>query len=110
MDANGEEEYEKALSHKFHSIVLSGKLPQAVCWATDREGGVGGVPPSGLHLHQYRATVSGSHLGEGPRYTSPPCENTICAAFEEYNDVPEVVPIDFMKNEVTWAALNLSGA
>ena len=33
------EEEEDRLARSFHSTVMSGKLQQAVCWATDREGG-----------------------------------------------------------------------
>ena len=40
----------------------------------------------------------------------PPKENPACAAFEEYEDVPETVPLDFMKDDVTWVASKLSGA
>ena len=40
----------------------------------------------------------------------PPVENTTCAAFEEYEDVPEAVPLDFTEDDVTWVASKLSGA
>ena len=40
----------------------------------------------------------------------PPVENPACAAFEEYDDVPETVPLDFTEDEVTWVTLQLSGA
>ena len=36
-------------------------------------------------------------------------ENTTWAAFEEYEDVPETVPLDFMEYEVMWVASKLSG-
>ena len=35
---SGEEE-EDAMARSFHDTMLSGKLRQAVCWATNREGG-----------------------------------------------------------------------
>ena len=40
----------------------------------------------------------------------PPMENPACAAFEEYEDVPETVPLDFTEDDVTWVASKLSGA
>ena len=40
----------------------------------------------------------------------PPVENPACAAFEEYGDVPETVPLNFTEDDVTWLASKLSGA
>ena len=40
----------------------------------------------------------------------PPVENPMCAAFEEYEEVPETVPLDFTEDDVTWVASKLSGA
>ena len=40
----------------------------------------------------------------------PPVENPTCSAFEEYKEVTETVPIDFMEDDVTWVASKLSGA
>ena len=37
-------------------------------------------------------------------------ENPTCADFKEYEEVPETVPLDFMKDDVTWVASNLSSA
>ena len=39
-----------------------------------------------------------------------PVENPTCAAFKEYGEVPETVPLDFTENDVTWVASKLSGA
>ena len=39
-----------------------------------------------------------------------PVENTTCAAFEEYEEVPKTVPLDFIEDDVTWVASKLSGA
>ena len=36
--------------------------------------------------------------------------NVTCAAFEEYEDVPETVHLDFTEDDVTWVASKLSGA
>ena len=40
----------------------------------------------------------------------PPVENTTCPAFEENEEVPETVPLDFMEDDVTWVASKLSCA
>ena len=40
----------------------------------------------------------------------PHVENTTCAAFKEYEDVHEMLPLDFMENDVTWGASKLSSA
>ena len=40
----------------------------------------------------------------------PPVENPACAAFEEYEDVPKTVPLDFTEDDVTWVASILSGS
>ena len=39
----------------------------------------------------------------------PPMENSACAAFKEYAEVPETVPIDFTEDDVTWVGSNISG-
>ena len=39
----------------------------------------------------------------------PPVENSVCAAFEEYEDVPKTVLLDFTEDDVTWVASRLSG-
>ena len=39
-----------------------------------------------------------------------PLENPICAAFEEYEEVPETVPFDFTEDYVMWVSSKLSGA
>ena len=40
----------------------------------------------------------------------PSMENPMCAAFEEYGEVPEMVPLDFMGDDVTWVTSKLYGA
>ena len=40
----------------------------------------------------------------------PPMENSAWAAFEEYGDVPERVPLNFTEYDVTWVASKLSYA
>ena len=39
-----------------------------------------------------------------------PMENPTCAAFEEYEEVPETVPLDFSEDDVMWVASKISGA
>ena len=40
----------------------------------------------------------------------PAVENPSCTAFEEYEEVPKTVPLNFTEDDVTWVASNLSGA
>ena len=37
-------------------------------------------------------------------------ENPTCAAFEEYEEVPETVPFNFTEDDVAWVASKLYGA
>ena len=39
-----------------------------------------------------------------------PVENPACADFEEYEEVPEMVPLDFTDDDVMWVASKLSSA
>ena len=39
-----------------------------------------------------------------------PVENPTCANFEDYEDVPEAVPLNFTEDNVIWVASKLSGA
>ena len=39
----------------------------------------------------------------------PPVENPTCAAFEDYGEVPDTVPLDFTEDDVTCVASKLSG-
>ena len=92
----------------FYETVLSGKLRQAVSRATNREGG-GCVLPGG------KCTKTGRPVADVlwekyPDMRAPPAENPACAAFEEYEDVPETVLLDFTEDVVSWVASKLSGA
>ena len=40
----------------------------------------------------------------------PPVENPACADFEEYEDMPKMVPLNFTEDDVTWVTSNLSDA
>ena len=39
-----------------------------------------------------------------------PMENTTCAVFEEYEEVPEMALLEFFEDDVTWFESNISGA
>ena len=88
--------------------MLSGKLRQDVRQATNREGG-------GWLLPDDQCTKTGRPVAEvlrekHPDMRVPPVENPACVAFEEYEEVPETVPLEFTEDEVTWVASKLSGA
>ena len=40
----------------------------------------------------------------------PPVENLMCAAFEKYEEVPEMVLLELSEDDVTWVASKLPGA
>ena len=40
----------------------------------------------------------------------PPVKNSTCAAFEEYEEVPETATLELLEDDVMWVASNLSGA
>ena len=40
----------------------------------------------------------------------PPVGNPMCAACEEYEEVPETVPLDFSEENITGVASKISGA
>ena len=97
-----------AVARGFHKTVLLWKLRQAVCWSTDREGG-------GCLLPNDQCTKTVGPVAEVLRENHldmrvPPVENTACAAFEDYGDVPKTAPLDFTEDDVTWVASKLSGA
>ena len=102
-----DEEEENAVVQSFHETVLSGKLRQAVRWATKREGG--GCLYTGDKCTKNGRLVADVLREKHPDMRVPPVENPVCAPFEEYEDVPETVPLDFTEEDVTWVALKLSG-
>ena len=106
--ASGRKEEEEAVSRSYHDKVLFGKLWQDVRWATAREG-------AGCLLPGEQCTKTGQPVaevlrGEHPDMRVPPVENPACAAFEEYGEVPKIVPLGFTEDDVTWEASKLSGA
>ena len=83
-------------------------MRKAICRATERER-VGCLLPN----DQY--TKTGQPVAEvlwekHPDTRVSPMENPTCAAFEEYGEMPETVPLDFTEEEVTWVETNISGA
>ena len=61
-------------------------------------------------MHENRTTGCRGTLGESPRHACPPVETPTCAAFEEYGEVTETVPLEFTEDDVMWVASKLSGA
>ena len=45
-----------------------------------------------------------------PDMRFPPVENPTCADFKEYEEVPEMVPLNFTEDDVTWVTSKLSSA
>ena len=106
--ASGGEEEEEAKARSYHDTVLSSKLQQAIRQEAYREGG--GCP---LLYNQCTKTwrpVAEVPWEKHPDMHVPPVENPMCAAFEEYEEVPETVPLDCMEDDVTWVTSKLSGA
>ena len=105
--SSGKDEYD-ALARSYHDTVLSGKLQKAVRRSIDREGG-------GFLLPYNQCTKTGQPVEEvlwenHPDMSFPPTENPTCTGFEKYGEVPETVPLDFTKDDVTWVASKLSCA
>ena len=96
------------MARGFHETVLSGENRQAIRRETYREGG-GCLLPDEQCMKTERP-VAEVLREKYPDMRVPPMENPTCAAFEEYEDVPETVPLDFMEDDVTWVASKLSGA
>ena len=60
----------------------------------------------GLPRQSKDADSARSKNGMHPRHQEKP----MCAAFKEYEEVPETVPLDFAEDDATGVASNLSGA
>ena len=68
------------------------------------------VSPPGLQMHKNRANGCRVPPVEASGHACPPVKNPMCAAFENYEEVPKTVPLDFTKDDVTWVASKLSRA
>ena len=106
--ASGNEEEGEAVSQSYHDTVLSGKLCQAVCWATDREGGRCFLPDD--QCTKTGRTVAEVLLEKHLDMHVPPVENPVFSAFEKYGEFPETVPLEFTEDDVMWFASKLSVA
>ena len=96
------------MARSYHSTVLSGKLWQAVRQATNREGG-------GCLLPDDQFTKTGQPVAEflqekHPYMPVPPMDNLMCAVFEKYEELSELVSIDLPEDDVTWVTSRISGA
>ena len=68
------------------------------------------MSPPRQPMHQTGRPVPEVLREKHPDMRVPPVKKPTCAAFEEYEDVPETVPLNFTEDDVTWVALKLSGA
>ena len=107
-DAIGGEEEDEAVARSYQDTLLPGKLWQAVRQATDREGG-------GCFLPDGQCTKTGRLVAEVSQEKHPymcvtPVENPVCISFEEYEDMPELVSLNFTEDDVPRVASMLSGA
>ena len=88
-----DEEEEDCLAHIFHSTLLSGNLRQAVCQATNQQGG-GYLIPGDVCTKTRR--MDADFLQDKKTFMCvTPMGNPTCLEFEEYVKVPEAVPLDF---------------
>ena len=78
----------------FNSMVLSVKLWQSVRWATNREEG-GCLLPRDVYTKTGR-TVVDVQWDKHPDIHVPTVGNSMCAAFEECEEVLETVPLELL--------------
>ena len=97
---SGEEDEYEAVIRSYHDTVLSGKLRQSIHLATDRNGGGCLFPDD--QCTKTGLTVVEVLLEKHPDMCVLPMENTMCTAFEEYEEVPETVPLDFTSMMSRW--------
>ena len=67
------------------------------------------MSPPGKSMHNTGRPVAEVLWEKHTDIRATPMEAPTCAAFEEYEEVPETVPLDFTENDVMWVASNLSG-
>ena len=106
--ASGGEEEDEAVARMYHDNVLSGKLSQAVRWETDIERG-------GFLLQDDLCTKTGRPVAEvlgekHPDMHVPTVEKPACAAFQNYGEMMETLPLNFREDNATWVASKISGA
>ena len=103
--ARSNEEEEDHLARSFHITFLSGKLQQEVHWYNDRDGG--GLLPWYVCMKTGRP-VADVLQEKHPNIHVIPVGNPTCAAFEEYEEVPERFTLDFSEDDVMWVSSKLS--
>ena len=89
---SGEEE-DEAVARSYHNTVISGNICQAVCQVTDREGRGCLLPDD--QCTNNRQLVADIFWDKHLNMHVPPVENFMCAAFKEYEEMQEMVPLDF---------------
>ena len=103
---SGKEE-DNAVAWSFHETVFLGNLRQAAGQPTGRGEGVSSRTTNALKPGDQFQRSSG-------RITQicglPLWKTLACAAFEEYENMPKMVPLDFTEDDVTWVVSKLSGA
>ena len=86
-------------------------MQQAVCCATDHEGG-GGLFYRGMSAQRQGGQLQIVADLFQEKYLDmcvSPMEKIMCTAFEEYEEVPETMPHKLSENDATWVASELSG-
>ena len=79
--------------------MLSDKHQQAIHWSTNRKGGWSLLSDE---LCNKTGQPDAEVIWEKHMYMRvTPVENTACAAFEEYEDIPERLPLVFTEDDVT---------
>eukprot|EP00957_Ditylum_brightwellii_P045845 3478240-Ditylum_brightwellii.AAC.1 len=102
------EDDDKRQARQYNGMVLVGKLHQAVQRATARQGG-------GVLYPTDQCTKSGQPVVEVLKGKHPDTRvldvlDPNCTAFEEYDRVPEVVPLDFTQGSVAHVASHMCGS
>ena len=102
--ASGGKEEDDAIGRSYLDMVLSGKLRQSVCRANDSEEGE-------CLLLDNQCTKTGLPVAEilrkkHPDMCVPSVENPTCVAVEKYGEVPQMVPLDFTEDDITWVRIH----
>ena len=100
--ASGGEEEEEAVARSYHDTVMSGRLHQVVCRATNRDG-VGFIFPD------EQCTKTGRPVTEvlqekHPDMRVPPCGKPCVRSIQGVKVSYQTVPLDFTEDDVTWVA------
>ena len=99
--SRGEEE-DKAVARRYHDTLLFGNMRQAVRWATYREGGGCLLPDD--QCNKTRQLLDDVLQDKHPDMRVPLVENPMYVAFGKYIEIPEMAPLNFTEDDVTWVA------